>query len=109
MEFKVKASSELTFRSISNNKQRLINVYTDLELDDIIEEEHFITNSNFNKDYYKTINACFIQALINNCFSAEHTGAWKEHEQMEYIIAELNRAFASPERKSLFYKNLIEK
>ena len=43
----------------------------------------------------KALTQCFVQGLISNIHSAEERGYWNSAEHLRYIIAELERGFAT--------------
>ncbi len=97
MEFTIAASSLVTFEG-KDGDQGSVHRGTEvmLDLSDILEESQYISpNGSPTINGTKAISVCFIQGLIGNIHAAHESGQWDSAAHLRYIIAELERGFAT--------------
>lgn len=79
--------------------QRSTLVATDLrlEISGNLDRSRYIDGAGLpRKDALKPITQALLQGLIVNMRMGAAKGWWKEGEHMEYVFAELQRAFVTP-------------
>lgn len=97
MEFHFAAISKITLEHKKGEPTSALK-YSDLRLEvsGNIDRSHYIDGTGLpRKDALKPITNALVMGLITNMRMGAKKGWWKEHEHMQYVIDQLNRAFVS--------------
>ncbi len=98
MEFSITGVSRITMEYQPTISSKSKHVATDffLEVSDNLDSSQYNNDGLPTKVGTKALSQAFIQGLVGNIHNAHQKGFWDSAEHLRYIIAELEKGFATP-------------
>jgi hypothetical protein len=97
MEFTIEGRCVVTLEH-KEGQNTSSHVATDFNLDvskNLNRKQYLDKEDLPTKDGTKALTQCFVQGLVGNIHQAHQKGYWDSAEHLRYIIAELERGFAT--------------